>query len=83
MPFGPVTNFLLAQTIFFRPAKAGPHFRHWMHLLEKYHKDLNAIESPTNTSTALVEIDLLPEVDATETESPINTSSTLVENDLL
>ena len=29
MPFGLVTNFLLAQTNFFGPAKAGPHFRHW------------------------------------------------------
>ena len=54
-----------------------------IHLLEKYHKDLNAIESPTNTSSALVETYLLREVDATETESPINTSSTLVETYLL
>ena len=30
MPFGPVTNFLLAQHFFFGPAKGcGPHFRHW------------------------------------------------------
>jgi hypothetical protein len=54
-----------------------------IHLLEKYHKDLNAIESPTNTSSALVETYLLREVDATETESPTNTSSALVEADLL
>jgi hypothetical protein len=27
MPFGPVTNFLLAQKKFFGPI--GPHFRHW------------------------------------------------------
>jgi hypothetical protein len=27
MPFGPVTNILLAQKTFFGPAKAGPHFR--------------------------------------------------------
>jgi hypothetical protein len=25
MPFGPVTNFLLAQKFFFGPAKAGAH----------------------------------------------------------
>ena len=49
-----------------------------IHLLEKYHKDLNAIESPTSTSSALVKTDLLPEVDTTETESPINASSALV-----
>ena len=28
MPFGPVTNFLLAQKKNFGPALAGPHFRH-------------------------------------------------------
>ena len=28
MPFGPVTNFLLAQKKIFGPAKADPHFRH-------------------------------------------------------
>jgi hypothetical protein len=38
-----------------------------IHLLEKYHKDLNAIESLTSTSSALVKTDLLPEVDTTET----------------
>ena len=27
-PFGPVTNFLLAQKNIFGAAKAGPHFRH-------------------------------------------------------
>ena len=52
-----------------------------IHLLEKYHKDLNAIESPTSTSSALVKTDLLPEVDTTETESSINASSALVITD--
>ena len=28
MPFGPVTNFLMAQKKNFGPAKAGAHFRH-------------------------------------------------------
>jgi hypothetical protein len=28
MPFGPVTNFLLAQKKNFGPAKGDPHFRH-------------------------------------------------------
>jgi hypothetical protein len=28
MPFGPVTNFLLAQKKLFGQPKAGPHFRH-------------------------------------------------------
>jgi hypothetical protein len=47
-------------------------------LKSKYHKDLNAIESLTSTSSALAKTDLLPEVDTTETESPINASSALV-----
>ena len=28
MPFGPVTNFLLAQNFFSGQPKASPHFRH-------------------------------------------------------
>ena len=31
MPFGPVTNILLAQKKKFGPAKGWPHFRHWIH----------------------------------------------------
>jgi hypothetical protein len=30
MPFGPVTNILLAQKKLFGPAKGWPHFRHWV-----------------------------------------------------
>jgi hypothetical protein len=30
MPFGPVTNILLAQKQLFGPAKGWPHFRHWV-----------------------------------------------------
>jgi hypothetical protein len=30
MPFGPVTNILLAQKKIFGPAKGWPHFRHWL-----------------------------------------------------
>jgi hypothetical protein len=34
MPFGPVTNFLLAQKNIFGPANAGPHFRHCIHFVK-------------------------------------------------
>ena len=30
MPFGPVTNILPTQKIFFGPAMAGSHFRHYL-----------------------------------------------------
>jgi hypothetical protein len=38
MPFGPVTNILLAQKKFFGPAEGWPHFRHWEWISHsKYH----------------------------------------------